>query len=45
MEEIVDEVTEVVEKMLLNKGIEIDVHELDQVRDVLDSILEVYEEI
>ena len=44
MEEIVDELVDMIESKLTKKGIELDVDELDEIRDRLDEVLEKYEE-
>ena len=42
MEEVVDVLVEKIEKDLTHKGIELDLSEIDEIRDVLDHILEKY---
>lgn len=42
MEEIVDLLVEKVEKDLTHNGIELEMSEIDEIRDLLDTILEKY---
>lgn len=44
MEETVDELVDMIESKLTKKGIELDIDELDEIRDKLDEVLEKYEE-
>ena len=44
MEELVDEIIVVVERKLNARDIELDNSEMDEIRDLLDRILENYEE-